>query len=121
MSVLSGADLMRVRTGHGPNDWTDSVPASTGSSRLGGELVVGAPGPWEQGRINARAERARLTTLRGEKLPTKSSSIGRPRLSPDVKLIGRGFPGYATDAERLAARRKCWRESKARKRAEAVA
>ena len=57
---------MRVRTGHGPDDWTPSIPASTGSSRLGGELVVGAHGWVEQGRINARAAKARETAKKAE-------------------------------------------------------
>ena len=51
----------------GQPQWSENVPASTGSSRLGGELVSGAHGWVEQGRINARAAR-RDTPPRGEKL-----------------------------------------------------
>jgi hypothetical protein len=49
---------MRIRTGHRPEDWTESIPASTGSSRLGGELVIGGPGAVEQARIQSRAHQA---------------------------------------------------------------
>jgi len=40
---------------------------------------------------------------------------GPTRRSPDVPLMGRGRP-YATEEERIAARRKTWRESKRRGR-----
>ena len=63
---------MRIRTGHRPEDWSVSIPASTGSSRLGGELVSGAHGWVEQGRINARASKARETALRGERLDQRN-------------------------------------------------
>jgi hypothetical protein len=52
-----------LRYENGRTIWSESTPASTGSSRLGGELVIGAPGPWEQNRIKARATAAlRLST-----------------------------------------------------------
>lgn len=57
-----------LRYENGRTIWSDSVPASTGSSRLGGELVQGDHGPVEQGRIQSRAQRARETALRGERL-----------------------------------------------------
>jgi hypothetical protein len=57
---------MRIRTGHKPEDWTTSTPASTGSSRLGGELVVGGPGPWERGRIAERANKAKIAARKAE-------------------------------------------------------
>ena len=79
---------MRRRTGHGPNDWTESTPASTGSSRLGGELVTGNHGWVEQGRINKKVHRKIEVH---EPRPT-----GRPRLSADIALNGRGRK-YATD------------------------
>jgi hypothetical protein len=56
---------VRIRTGHKPEDWTTSTPASTGSSRLGGQLVVGGPGSVEMGRIQSRANNK---ALRGERL-----------------------------------------------------
>jgi hypothetical protein len=57
---------MRIRTGHRPEDWTESIPASTGSSRLGGELVVGAPGSVERGRVAEREHKAKIAARKAE-------------------------------------------------------
>ena len=47
--------------------------------------------------------------------------MGRPRLSQSITMIGRGRrPGYATEEERLAARRQSWRESARRRRERAA-
>jgi hypothetical protein len=50
---------MRLRTGHGPNDWTLNVPSeprpAEGWQR--GSLITGAHGPVEQGRLQSVAYR----------------------------------------------------------------
>lgn len=50
---------MRVRTGHGPDDWSPSVPASAQLSGIRGALVVGAPGPNDRATHNAQARKSR--------------------------------------------------------------
>ena len=57
---------LRIYSADGTPQWGPNTPASTGSSRLGGELVVGAHGWVEQGRINARAAKARETAKKVE-------------------------------------------------------
>lgn len=102
---------MRIRSGHNPEDWIDCPPANPGSSPIRGSLVQGAPGPVAQRRLT------RNQTRKDE----REVAAGRPRLSPDVTPIGHGGrPGYASEEERLAARRLAWRESKRRAREQAA-
>ena len=84
---------MRVRTGHGPDDWTPSVPASTGSSRLGGELVVGDHGSVEMGRIKSRVHKDRA---RGVPMPRQ--------VPPQCEPAGRCRHKACTSARAIRAR-----------------
>jgi hypothetical protein len=61
---------MRIRTGHRPEDWTESIPASTGSSHLGGSLEYGAPGSVERQRIAEREHKAKRERVAEQKATT---------------------------------------------------
>lgn len=62
---------MRLRTGHGPSDWTDNIPAEPLSPKhVGGSLVTGAHGSVEMGRIQSRAGNLRAKALREPKKAT---------------------------------------------------
>lgn len=109
---------MRIRTGHGPNDWSLNVPSEPLSPKhVRGSLIQGDPGVVEKTRIHAGIQRAAARAEKKAGPPPEPKEMGRPRLSPDVDLIGRGKrPGYPSEEERIAARRKAWRESEQRKR-----
>lgn len=57
---------MRIRTGHGPDDWTVSIPASPGSMPIRGQLVVGGPGAYDKAR-QAEYQRKHAEKVRAEK------------------------------------------------------
>ena len=48
---------MRIRTGHGPDDWEYGPPASPGSSKIGGQLVVGGSGANDRDKRNEQVAR----------------------------------------------------------------
>jgi hypothetical protein len=87
-----------LRYENGRAIWSDNIPASTGSSRLGGQLVVGGPGSVEMGRIQARIVRARMERA-GE-----IAARGEPTLDPRCALNGRCHHRPCTSARAIRAR-----------------
>ena len=92
---------MRVRIYvDGRPDWSTNVPSYARLPGHGGALVV-AP---------SKPVRTPLTANQTSPPPPKAR-----RHPPKVERIGQGkHPGYATEQERLNARRQTWRESKQR-------
>ena len=80
-----------------------------GPSWLRGVIVVGEPSKPSKG--------AGLTPnqMKPDTRPVKA--VGKPRESDDVELKGRGRK-YATEEERIAARRQAWRDAQAKRSAE---
>lgn len=48
---------MRIRTGHGPDDWTESVASTPGTFTLRGTLSFSGPGSVELARIAGARKR----------------------------------------------------------------
>lgn len=92
---------MRVRTGHGPEDWQDAGSAHGqphGRGVYSGGLVVG------------------VSSTESQRLAEKVYKARKPKVvtrQPDRSHQGKV---YATEEERIAARRATWRASKARAR-----
>lgn len=111
---------MRILVGYidGRPIWEDQGPSYARIPGHRGSLVTGGPGPNDKDVHNRRNAVAKALTRNQSKLDARPIRNGRPRKSDDVPLVGRGFQRvYASDEERLAARRQSWRESKARRRA----
>lgn len=114
---------MRKITGYieGRAVWSANEPSSAQPAKwFWGALVTGSPGPNDREAHRREAARSRLTANQA-KLDDRPIVNGRPRQSPDVERNGRGRK-YASEEERIAARRMCWRESsrRARKRSSAA-
>ena len=89
---------MRIRTGHGPDDWHDEGPGVVTSSVIRGSLVVG--GDWTPARIRERLDRraadARRRTnakkairLRWDALPVCGAPV-RFSTEPCARTAGHG-------------------------------
>lgn len=88
----------------------DGANGASGPAHLRGQLVVAEPG-W---RARTRVERLTANQTRPGDRPVRP---GRPRKDTiEVVPIGRGRKVYATEEERIAARRLAWRESARRRR-----
>jgi hypothetical protein len=55
---------------NGAPQWSDNVPANPGSFPLGGELIVGASGSWENQRKAEREHAARKREMRARRVTT---------------------------------------------------
>src|SRR5438477_182481 len=94
----------------GAKVWRDEGPSSAHLPGHRGSLVVGERAPVTNHPLTDNQKRP----------DDRAIKTGRPRMSPDIELHPRGKV-YATDEERIAARRQSWRESAHRKRARLAA
>ncbi len=98
---------MRLRTyidGHPA--WSENTPSYARLAGHGGSLVVATPKP----RPSRAQERQKIAVIAAR------LAAGEPPLEPRKRADPRRF--YATDEERLEARRRTFRESRARLRAQ---